>query len=75
MAGRRFDRADGRTCAEGLADYSLCGDAMEGDEPNGLAHVICISEQGPVTCETCCDIINLIRHDFRHVKLDRGANQ
>lgn len=67
MDNREY-RSDGRTCAAGVADFSLCGDAVEGDED--LAHVVYTRSRGPITCPGCCAIIQAVREDFRGVRLE-----
>ena len=68
--GKRLYRADRRTCAEGVADYSLCGDAIEGDQTYGLAPVLYERERGPITCRRCCAVIENVRKNYAGVRLD-----
>lgn len=63
--GTRYHRADHRVCAQGVfGDYSLCGDALEGDGED-VAPVVRDAEHGTITCPRCCDIIAHVRVEFK----------
>jgi len=64
---KRLYRSDRRICAEGVADFSLCGDAYEGDDD--LAPVVAEWTRGPITCPGCCDVIRGVREGYRGVRL------
>lgn len=68
MDDTRHYRSDGRTCASGLSDYTLCGDAMEGD--TDLAAVVYSRSRGPITCPECCAVIELVRVDLRGARIE-----
>lgn len=72
--GKRLYRADGRTCADGLSDYSLCGDAVEGDTTCDLAAVLYERERGPITCQRCCAVIANVRENYAGVRLNPESN-
>ena len=44
----------------GQAEYTLCGDALEGDPPNGLEETW-KSHMRTVTCPRCIEVIKLCR--------------
>lgn len=67
--GSRWYRLDGRTCAAGwTSDYSLCGDASEGDDD--LAAVVYDRERGPITCTQCCEVISHVRDELKSARLE-----
>ncbi len=68
--GNRLYRSDRRICAEGEAEYSLCGDALEGDESNDIAPIVNSWVRGPITCPGCCAVIKNIRHNYARVRLE-----
>lgn len=68
MAENRAWRSDGRTCVVGEAEYTLCGDAMEGD--NDISPVVYTRSRGPITCPGCCLVIASVRENFRNARLE-----
>lgn len=68
MANTRHYRSDGRTCASGISDYTLCGDAMEGDDD--LAPIVYSRSRGPITCAGCCEVIEFVRVELRGVRTE-----
>lgn len=68
MENSRHYRSDGRTCATGVSDYTLCGDAFEGNED--MARVVYSRSRGPITCPGCCQVIKIVRDELRGARLE-----
>ncbi|WP_406720405.1 hypothetical protein RPE78_09480 [Thioclava litoralis] len=68
MENTRHYRSDGRTCASGISDYTLCGDAMEGDAD--IAPVVYSRSRGPITCVGCCAVIEVVRVELRGARTE-----
>lgn len=73
----RLYRAEGRTCAAGPGgnDFTLCGDAEEGEAGEGTDRVIYGRNRGPITCERCCAVIQHVRETLKGVRLEPGPQR
>ena len=71
MAQKRYGlNNEGVHLIGAFSDYTLCGDALEGDGPNGLEEVVNVA-RGPVTCERCIEIIE----HCRGVRTQKGGGE
>ena len=56
MSKQFSETSDGVHLVSPLSDYTLCGDALEGDEANGLEEVRATRKR-TVTCLRCAQVV------------------